>query len=154
MTTERPARIHRPMSMRIVIGVAAAASLAAVSPARAAEKGTLSYQLTVQPESVKAKAGDKGRVTLVLKPQGPAHVDPRAPLSLEAKSGGAVALDKTQLKYADAKEGADKTVEFDVPFTARSAGSDKIEVHADFFLCTPKICERQITDVSVPVTVE
>jgi hypothetical protein len=64
-----------------------------------------------------------------------------------------VAIDKAELRHADGKETAEKAVEFEVPFTAKTAGSDQIKVHADFYLCTAKLCERQVTDVTVPVTV-
>jgi hypothetical protein len=138
---------------RALVFAVALAALFAVSGARAADK-TLQYQLSVNPEAVKAKAGDKSTLKIVLQPQGSAHVDPRAPLSLQAKSGTVVVLDKTDLGHDDGKETESKGVEFAVPFTAKAAGADKIDVHADFFLCTAKICERQIADVSVPVTVE
>lgn len=122
--------------------------------ASAADKGSLKYTISVQPEAVSAKAGEKGAVKLVVKPDGSAHIDPRAPLLFEAKSGDKITVDKSELRHADGKETADKTMEFAVPFTAKAAGSDKIQVHADFFLCTARLCERQITDVSVPVNVQ
>ena len=149
--------------LRVALGSVSAAALAAgllfvgngaTSPAQAADKGQLNYQLSVEPESVNAKIGDKGSVKLVLKPSGGAHVDPRAPLALEAKSTGTVSIDKATFAHADGKETAEKNVEFAVPYTAKTPGSDTIKVHADFYLCTAKICERQVTDVTVPVTVQ
>jgi hypothetical protein len=129
------------------------AAAGATSPA-AADKGQLTYTIDATKGPVKVKAGDKGAVQVVLKPQGGSHVDPRAPLQLQAKAGSAVDLAKAQLGHADGKEADDKSLTFDVPFTGKVAGSDEIKVHADFYLCTAKLCERQIADVAVPVVVE
>jgi hypothetical protein len=123
-------------------------------PAAAADKGTLSYELEATKGPVKVKAGEKGAVKLSLKPLAGAHVDPRAPLSLEVTSGAAVQLAKTTLGHDDGKELATKVLEFEVPFTAKAAGADQIKLHADFYLCTAKICERQLADVAVAVVVE
>ena len=149
----------RSRKSRLFFGAASAALLAVgtgcTQPAKADEapKGQLNYQLTVQPESIQAKAGEKGTVKVVLKPTGTAHVDPRAPMALAVTTTGAVTADKASLGHADAKEQSDKSVEIPVAFTAKTPGSDTIKVHADFYLCTEKICERQVTDVTVPVTV-
>lgn len=152
-------------TLRLALGTASAALLAGGlfivsngggSPARAEDgaKASLNYQLTVQPETVRAKVGQKGSVKLVLKPTGSAHVDPRAPMALAVVTTGAVTADKASLGHDDAKEQSDKSVEIPVGFTAKTPGNDTIKVHADFYLCTEKICERQVTDVTVPVTVD
>jgi hypothetical protein len=138
----------------LALSCAAFYLLGCSNAANASDKGTLKYTLTVQPQALKAKAGEKGAVKLLVKPDGSAHIDPRAPLLFEAKAGDKISVDKAELRHADGKETADKAVEFEVPFTAKAAGSDQIQVHADFFLCTAKLCERQVTDVKVPVTVQ
>ena len=139
----------------------AAASLSAVlalactsKPAAAEEKGSLTYQLEVPPGPLKIKKGEQGAFKLTIKPQDGSHVDPRAPLNFAVKAGGAVALTKASLVHADGKELPTKALEFEVPFTAKAAGKDEIKVHADFYLCTPKICERQLADVAVAVLIE
>jgi len=123
-------------------------------PALAEEKGRLTFQIDSTPGPVKAKKGEKGEVRFAIKPEGDAHVDPRAPMEIEVKAGGALELVKQKLGYADGKENAAKALEFQLPFTAKAAGLDAIKVHADFFLCNPKLCERQKADVTVAVVVE
>ena len=87
-------------TLRLALGTASAALLAGGlfivsngggSPARGENgaKASLNYQLTVQPETVRAKVGQKGSVKLVLKPTGSAHVDPRAPMALAVVTTGA-----------------------------------------------------------------
>ena len=143
--------------MRLAFATFSALVLASCTskPAAAADadKGQLNYKLTT-PEKVTVKAGGQGSVSLVLKPGGGAHVDPRAPMAFEVKSGSGVQLAKTSLGHDDGKERADSSVEFQLPFTAKAAGKDEIKVHADFYLCTAKLCERQVADLSVPVVVE
>lgn len=125
-------------------------------PAAAAEGpegAALAYQLEVA-GPVKVKKGEQGAAKLVIVPKGEAHVDPRAPMELSATSGPAVELAKKTLGHPDGKETAAKGVEFQLPFTAKATGPESIKVHADFYLCTAKICERQKADVTLAVVVE
>src|SRR2546430_3416626 len=130
-------------AVRFVFAVLTALSLAACTskPAEAADKdkGQLNYTLTVS-EQVKVKAGADGKVAIVIKPGGGAHVDPRAPMAFEVKSGSAVKLAKTTFAYEDGSVRDDKSLELAVPFTGATAGKDEIKVHADFYLCTAKLC--------------
>jgi hypothetical protein len=124
-------------------------------PAEAADQPKLNYKLT-RPEKVTLKVGQPSKVGIVIAPLAGAHIDPRAPLAFSIKSAGAgtFSIDKAALGHEDGKERDDKSIEFGVPVTGQKAGSDSVVVHADFYLCTAKICERQQEDVTVAVVVE
>ncbi len=142
--------------MRLALAsLAAMLALACSSkPASADDKGSLGYQIEATQGPVKVKKGAAASVKVAIKPQEGAHVDPRAPLALGVKAGGNVALSKAALTHADGKELPTRALEFEVPFTAQAAGAEEIKVHADFYLCTAKICEHQLADVAVAVLVE
>ncbi len=144
--------------MRSLIAFAAVVALLGCSgkPAEAADQPKLNYKLT-RPEKVTVKAGQPAKVSIVIAPQPGAHIDPRAPLAFTVKSAtaaGTFKIEKETLGHEDGKERDDKSIEFGVPVTGQKAGNDSVLVHADFYLCTPKICERQQEDLTVAVVVE
>src|SRR5436309_14118125 len=96
---------------------------------------------TSAPAKVKRGAQASARVEVV--PRSDAHVSPDAPISLTVHSGPAVKLAKEKLGRAEAHETAAKGVEFEVPFTAASAGSDEMKGTLSFFICTGQLCEQQ-----------
>jgi hypothetical protein len=103
---------------------------------------------------VKVKKGETGKAKVEVVPKSNAHVSPDAPISLTVSAGPGLKLEKAKLGRADARETAAKGVEFDVPFTAASAGKDEVKGSLTFFICTEKLCERQKKDVSLAVLVE
>src|SRR4051812_23961212 len=111
------------------------------------------YRIETSPV-VKVKKGETGKAHVTVVPRSDAHVSPDAPISLTVRSGPAVKLEKEKLGRADARETAAKGVEFDVPFTAASAGSDEVKGTLSFFICTEKLCEKQKQEVSLAVLVE
>src|SRR3954469_18016360 len=111
------------------------------------------YKIETSPV-VKVKKGATGKAHVAVVPRSDAHVSPDAPISLTVHSGPAVKLEKEKRGRADARETAAKGVEFDVPFTAASAGSDEVKGTLSFFICTEKLCEKQKKEVSLAVLVE
>ena len=111
------------------------------------------YKIETSPV-VKVKKGEAGKAHVAVVPRADAHVSPDAPISLTVKAGPALKLDKEKLGRADARETAAKGVEFDVPFTAASAGKDEVKGTLSFFICTEKLCEKQKQEVSLAVLVE
>ena len=112
-----------------------------------------SYKIETSPV-VKVKKGEAGKARVAVVPRSDAHVSPDAPISLTVKAGPALKLEKEKLGRADARETAAKGVEFDVPFTAASAGSDEVKGTLSFFICTEKLCEKQKKEISLAVQVE
>jgi len=109
------------------------------------------YRVEV-PKVVKVKKGAAAHATVAVVPAAGAHVSPDAPVSLTVHSGPALKLEKEKLGRPEAKETAQKGVEFAVPFTA--SASDKLEGTLTFFICTDKLCERQKRDIALAVEVE
>ena len=109
------------------------------------------YRVEV-PAVVKVKKGAAAQARIEVVPRADAHVSPDAPVSLTVSGGPQLALAKTKLGRAEAKETAAKGVEFDVPFTA--AGSDSMKGTLTFFICTEKLCERQKREIAVRVDAE
>lgn len=103
---------------------------------------------------VKVKKGESGKARVAVVPRSDAHVSPDAPISLTLSAGPGLKLAKEKLGRADAKETAAKGVEFDVPFTASSAGKDELKGTLSFFICTEKLCEKQKREVALAVEVQ
>ncbi len=103
---------------------------------------------------VKVKKGESGKARVEVVPRSDAHVSPDAPISLTVSAGPALKLDKQKLGRADAKQTGAKGVEFEVPFTAVSAGKDELKGTLSFFICTEKICEKQKREVALAVEVQ
>ena len=104
------------------------------------------------PKVVKVKKGASSQAKVEVVPAAGAHVSPDAPVSLTVHSGPALKLEKEKLGRPDAKETAQKGVEFAVPFTA--SASDRLEGTLTFFICTDKLCERQKREIALAVEVE
>jgi len=116
------------------------------------------YELTSAGSAQKVKAGDKGKVVVLLKTKSDSHVSTEAPFKIEV-TGKGLKPEKDKLALADAVE--KRTVpdgvadpRFEIPFVATSAGQGALEARLTFFICTEKICARQQKTLSVPVLVE
>ena len=110
------------------------------------------YRIETGP-ALQVKKGEAGKARFAVVPRPDAHVSPDAPISLTVSAGPAVKLSKQKLGRADAKETAAKGVEFEVPFTAESAGKDEVKGQLSFFICTEKLCEKQKREVALAVEV-
>jgi len=126
----------------------ALASLLAASPD---VSGT--YRIDA-PTLLKVKKGETAHAKVEVVPRSDAHVSPEAPISLAVTSGSTVKVLKDKLGRADAKETQAKGVEFEVPFTAASAGKDELKGTLVFFICTEKLCERQKREIAMAVEVQ
>ena len=105
-------------------------------------------------QAVRLKKGESGVARVAVVPKEGAHVSPDAPVSLTMSAGPALKLEKEKLGRKEAKETAAKGVEFDVPFTAASAGRGELKGSLSFFICTEKLCERQKREVALAVEVQ
>ena len=101
---------------------------------------------------VKVKKGETGKAHFEVVPRSDAHVDPAAPVSLTVTAGPNLKVEKPKLGRAEAKETKAKGVEFDVPFTATA--SDKLTGKLSFFICTEKLCEKQVKELALAVEVQ
>ena len=143
--------------MRTVIRTLAALTLtfssAALAQTGAHDQAAKAYTVEVSPP-IKVKRGVQASARVAVVPVSSAHVSPDAPISLKLSSGKAVELGKAKLGRGDAKETAQKGVEFQVPFTGKEPGHDEIKGTLSFFICTAQICEQQKRDVTLAVVVE
>jgi hypothetical protein len=130
------------------------AALALSLPALAASDADVAYRIESTKGPLKVKKGATARAHVEVIPRADAHVSPDAPLSVTVAAGPALKLAKSKLTRADSRETSSKGVEFDVPFTAETAGSDELKASVTFFICTEKLCERQRRDVTLAVVVE
>lgn len=103
---------------------------------------------------VKVKKGEAGKARVEVVPRPEAHVSPDAPISLTVSSGPGLKLAKQKLGRPEAKETKAKGVEFEVPFTAESAGREEVKGKLVFFICTEKLCERQTKELALAVEVQ
>jgi hypothetical protein len=118
-----------------------------------ADDASAAYRIETS-KLVKVKKGQAGQVRVEVVPRSDAHVSPDAPISLTVTAGPAVKLAKARLGRSDAKETKEKGVQFDVPFTAQSAGEEEVKGALSFFICTEKLCEKQNRQLALRVEVE
>jgi hypothetical protein len=103
---------------------------------------------------LKVRKGETAHAKVEVVPRSDAHVSPEAPISLAMTSGPAVKLQKEKFGRPEAKETKAKGVEFDVPFTASTAGKDELKGTLSFFICTEKLCEKQKREIAMAVEVQ
>src|SRR5437764_11968714 len=113
--------------------------------------GTYTIEIS---KPIKVKKGATAAAHVEVVPRSDAHVSPDAPISLTVTSGPALKVSKSKLGRPEAKETKAKGVEFDVPFSAESAGKDELRASLSFFICTETLCERQKRDLALKVEVE
>lgn len=116
------------------------------------------YEVRTDGTSTALKAGEKGKVVILIKAKNGAHVSDEAPLRIELSSKDAK-LDKEKVTLADSlvkkAEGSTEYPDpkFEVGFTPASAGKASVDAKMTFFICTEKVCARQTKNLSFPVTV-
>jgi hypothetical protein len=148
--------VHREASCGIewsMRGTLLALVLAAAPVSAQTDDAARAYTIETTPK-LTLKKGATGEAKVTVVPRSDAHVSPDAPISMTLTGGSSVELPKQKLGRADAKETANKGVEFAIPVVAKAGGKDEVKGQLSFFICTDKLCERQKRDVSVPVTVE
>lgn len=116
------------------------------------------YEVRTDGSSTALKAGEKGKVVILIKAKNGAHVSDEAPLRIELSSKEAK-LDKEKVTLADSlvkkAEGSTEFPDpkFEVGFTPAGAGKASVDAKMTFFICTEKVCARQTKNLSFPVTV-
>ena len=150
------------MSLPLIVALALAASpLAAplaeaalcAAPTPAPDTAGAAYTLEVPTAPIKVKKGQTGTARIAVVPKGEAHVDPNAPSQLTLTAGPNVELPKAKFAKGDARFEANG-IQFDLPFTAKSAGAETVTASLTFFICTASLCERQKKEIAVAVVVE
>lgn len=139
---------------RTWIGLVCGAMLGLGSVAVAADKQDASklYDVAFEATSKVAK-GQQGTVRLRITPKNGAELHKEAPISLALKGPENVSLSKARVGRAELKmDGHNGS--FEVPFTASTAGKGAIDGNLSFYICTEKICERQVRQFSAPVEVQ
>ena len=136
-------------------GLALAASMLALPPARAADAP---YSVSTDGTSQKVQKGKQGTLVIRFHTAKEAHISNEAPLKITL-SGEKLTPAKQLLRYQDsvAKKQADKEFpdpRFEVPFTATDAGKGQLTAKLTFFVCTANLCERHQQTLQVPVEVD
>lgn len=126
--------------------------LVAALPAWAETDLASFYEVTTEGTSTKLKAGETGKVIIAIKSKNGAHVSDEAPLKIELSSKQSK-LGKEKLTLADSLNAKKEDPRFEVPFTPTAHGSSSVEAKLTFFICTEKLCSRQVKNLSFPVEV-
>lgn len=120
---------------------------------------TALYEVSAAGSVAKLAPGARGTVVLAITAKDGAHVSDEAPLRIELKAKGA-ALGKEKLTLADSvakKAEGQKYADprFEVPVTApATAGQASVEAKLTFFICTEKVCSRQMKTVEISIEVK
>jgi hypothetical protein len=107
-----------------------------------------SFELRATPREGYA-VGQEGRFDLTLAARGNYHVNMQYPLSVKLTAPAGVTLPRAELGTEQAAEFAEPRAKFEVPFTATSAGSQRIVAEVDFAVCTPESCMPDCRTVAV-----
>ena len=100
------------------------------------------------------KAGELGRVVLELQTKGPYHVNQEYPLEISITSGADTTLPKAKFERADAAEFTKTKARFEVPLTAKAAGSVAVNANVKFAVCTDENCVPDERNLSLVLAVQ
>lgn len=98
-------------------------------------------------------AGELAQFSVSVIGRGGWHVNQEFPVSVELEGPSAVQFPKKALEKGDAAEFTEERARFDVPFTAKEAGSHRVEANVRFAICTDENCipeERKLA-LELPV---
>lgn len=112
------------------------------------------YTIDTSKSSAELKVGEKGKLSIVIKPAEGRKVHEQAPLSVVLRPSKGLALAKSKLGHADVSNRGEKSPELVVEVTATAAGPQVTEADMQFFICTEKWCERMMKRVSVTTQVK
>ncbi len=124
-----------------------------LSSAAPAEAGGPKYKIDTSKTTTELKAGKDGTFALHIQPAKGFKVSPDAPLKIKLASPG-LELNKKTLGHKDATEKKAKAPQFAVKFASKTAGTQKIDVNASFYVCDVKMCERKQEKITVAVNVK
>lgn len=132
--------------------------LVAAVPAWAETDVASLYEVTTEGSSTRLKSGETGQVIISIKAKGGAHVSDEAPLRIELSSKQ-TSFKKDKLTLADSvnkkKQGESiyPDPRFEVPFVPTAPGPASVEAKMTFFICTDKVCARQVKNLAISVEV-
>ncbi|MBI5495156.1 MAG: hypothetical protein HY904_09005 [Deltaproteobacteria bacterium] len=112
------------------------------------------YALDTTRSSAELTVGEKGVLSIVIKPAPGRKVHDQAPLSISLKAPKGLTLAKAKLGQADVVNKGQAAPEFSVEITATAAGPQATEADLQFFICTEKWCERQQQRITVSTVVK
>jgi len=111
------------------------------------------YDLTVSGQDGYA-AGELSSFSISLTPRGEWHVNQEYPMHIVLAAEDGVTLPKSELERGDAAEYGERSVRFDVPFTAATAGPKRVAAKVFFAVCTDENCMPQERTVALALSVQ
>jgi hypothetical protein len=127
--------------------------VAAVPPAAAPssiEEASFALRLA---EAGPYKAGELGRVVLSIEPRGKFHINQEYPVEIAVTATSDMAFPKATLMRPDAAEFGEKKARFEVPFTPKAAGDNKLLANVKFAVCTDENCVPDERNLAVALAV-
>jgi len=100
------------------------------------------------------RAGELANFAITLLPQGEWHVNQDYPMTVTVEGPTELEFAKLELEQGDAAEFGDERARFDVPFTAKVAGSHRVSAHVSFAVCTPETCIQDDKTLALNLPVE
>jgi hypothetical protein len=134
---------------------AACISLTVIA-ARASDSTTdaaTSYAVHTAGSTTALAVGEAGRLVLEIQPKAGIRVQRQAALRLKLVSSPGLGLAKERLEREHLMDGSAEAPRFEVPFVARTAGSQELAATLDFFVCSERWCVRQQPSVKLLVEV-
>ncbi len=110
------------------------------------------YSLDIKFEQGELSAGQKGVAKIQIKPTGTYYISKEAPFRMSASAKN-LKLDKEAFVRGDTKE-IEGGPQYEIAFTAGSAGEAALVSDLFFYVCTPKSCDPQKPKVTIPYLVK
>ena len=140
---------------RTLTALSFAASLLVACRGEASDDPKSLYRIEASADPATVQAGGKGTFRIAVRPtvKG-AHVKPETPFRGKLAATGPLALQKSELSYADHVRVEKDGPVFEIPYEAKDAGSGTLQADLVFFVCTDEACLRTTEQVNVPVQVK
>jgi hypothetical protein len=100
------------------------------------------------------KPGELGSFAVSLTPRGEYHINQDFPMTVSVEPSAALDFPKAKLGKPEAAEYGENLARFDVPFTAKTAGSHTTLAKVRFAVCTPENCVPDERTLAVVLPVE
>ena len=117
------------------------------------------YDVSTEGTTTALKAGERGRVVISIHAKNGAHVSDEAPLRIELSSKESK-LEKEKVTLNDSlnrkKDGENEYPDprFEIGFTPTAQGKTTVNAKMTFFICSEKLCARQVKNLTFPVDVK
>jgi hypothetical protein len=99
-------------------------------------------------------AGKVETFSVEIVPKGHWHLNQDFPTEIHVSAGDDVSFPKAALSKADAAEFGEEKARFDVPFTAKAAGSHDVSCKLSFAVCTEENCVPEERTLAVALQVQ